>query len=329
MSSMGPSTGHRAEAATPSSLIERLVTLSADLRNLWAADPLLYFPGWDHPFRALGDLLPEQDLDYCADNPQMVPLLWYPALRAADSAAIDLLDHLPSGHPAAPSMLRRSELSAVYSWAIVTRSALRWIGEVTDGVPLVEVGAGSGYWARQMSRAGMDVVATDAAGATANAFTRGFQYADVRLMSATEAVRAHPDRTLMLVWPPHRDPMAIAALSEYAGDTLIYVGEPRGGLCADDAFFDELRRHWRLEAVSPVNVRWLGHNDRIALYRRHGGPETRKGHRPREAGDPFAECDRSITHRNTARTRAGAGAAGSGRPRSPACTRSTSRSGRA
>eukprot|EP00050_Salpingoeca_kvevrii_P017483 m.65594 g.65594 ORF g.65594 m.65594 type:complete len:70 (+) comp7578_c0_seq7:883-1092(+) len=33
-------------------------------------------------------------------------------------------------------------------------------------------------------------------------------------------------------------------LERYRGDTLIYVGEGRGGVNANDAFFDELERSW-------------------------------------------------------------------------------------
>ncbi|MEW9554859.1 hypothetical protein [Nonomuraea sp. NPDC050783] len=248
--------------------LERLVTLCTRLQESWEQDALLRHPGWDRPFRALGDLLPEADVLWSRHNPQMVPLLWYPAVETGVPGVVDVFDHLPRGHPAASLMLRREDLSAMYSWAIVTSSALSWTAGMIGGRGLVEVGAGSGYWSHQLTRAGIDVIATDVAGAADNRFSRGFQYAEVAVEPAAEAVRAHADRVLLLVWPPHRDPMAVQALRAYSGDVLLYAGEPRGGLCADEAFFDELERHWRQEAVCPVAVRWLGHDDRLVLYRR-------------------------------------------------------------
>ncbi|MGW0391241.1 hypothetical protein ACWDYJ_10120 [Streptomyces sp. NPDC003042] len=251
-------------------VVERLVELSTRLQRMWEARPTVTFPGWGHPFRSLAELLPEQDVLFADRNPQMVPLLWYPALRSQGSggSVIEVFDHLPGERSASPLMLRRRDLAGLYSWAVVTASALRWIREVTDGSSLLEVGAGSGYWARQLSVAGLDVVATDLHDVEANGFTHGFRYTTVQRHTAADAVRRHPDRALLLVWPPPADPMAAQALRAYRGEVFLYVGEGPGGMCADAAFFAELRRHWVARATCPLTVRWLGHTDRLTLYRR-------------------------------------------------------------
>ncbi|MFF5703611.1 hypothetical protein ACFY7H_14045 [Streptomyces sp. NPDC012794] len=263
---------HRAApSAGPPPVVERLVELSTRLQRMWDAGPTVTFPGWGHPFRALGELLPEQDVIHADRHPQMVPLLWYPALRSrgpGGRVVVEVFDHLPREEDAAPLMLRRQDLAGLYSWAVLTGSVAQWIRDVTGGTPLLEAGAGSGYWARQLSRAGLDVLATDLNEVEANAFTHGFRYADIETATAVDAVLRHPGRTLMLVWPPPADAMAAEALRAYGGDTFLYVGEGPGGMCADADFFAELRRHWTAGATCPLTVRWLGHGDGVTLYRR-------------------------------------------------------------
>lgn len=73
-------------------------------------------------------------------------------------------------------------------------------------------------------------------------------YNKVRNLSNIDAVRESRGRALLLVYPPP-GPMAIEtvkaylnASSRYHGvlknDTVVYVGEGRGGANADDSFFD-------------------------------------------------------------------------------------------
>ena len=114
-----------------------------------------------------------------------------------------------------------------YSWAVPTEEALDAIAAVA---PIVEVGAGTGYWARLLRDRGVDVVAYDVAppggralngwhsGATASTWT------DVLRGDAWRAA-SHPDRTLMVCWPPYGTPMAATALSAYRGDRVVYIGE--------------------------------------------------------------------------------------------------------
>ncbi|WP_180219529.1 hypothetical protein [Streptomyces sp. UH6] len=239
---------------------------------MWAETECLSFPGWPVPFRPLIDLLPEEDVAAAVQQPQLVPILWYPALVAERDVAagtlLDVFDSLPKGHPLASAMLRREELSRTYSWAVATASAIRWIADVTKGRELLEVGAGAGYWARQLRLAGVDILPTDVHRAGANGYAGGFRYSDVQVTTAVEAVRRHPTRTLMMVWPPLADSMAVEALRAYTGDTFLYIGDGPQGLCADPAFVEELRRHWRLTAVCPLAVRWLGYTDQPRLFRR-------------------------------------------------------------
>jgi hypothetical protein len=178
---------------------------------------------------------------------------------------IEVFDHLPAGY--GDPLPRRQELSRVFSWALASRTALDWIDGCLDGRPLLEVGAGSGYWAGLLRARGVDVLATDAEARTEhNGWTSRFRYTDVRPGQAAQDAADHPDRILALLWPPYQDPMAVETLRAYRGPGLLYLGDRPGGLCADPAFFTELTHRWRPAARCPLTLRWLGNHDSAVFY---------------------------------------------------------------
>ncbi|TDB85529.1 hypothetical protein E1264_20870 [Actinomadura sp. KC216] len=249
-------------------VIGRVAETARRLVGYWERNPGgVRLPGWHAPFRPLGDLLPARDVEFAERNPQMVPLLWYPALSTGPDTrrVIDVLDHLPVDHDAASAMIRRQELSRIYSWAIASRTALDWLGDRLAGRGLLEVGAGSGYWASLLRAQGADVLATDSA-TDRNGYTDRFRFTDVQAATAAEAARCHPDRVLAVIWPPHREPMAAEALAAYQGSGLVYIGGRRGGLCAERSFFDALAEHWRPVSRCPLTLRWLGYDDQATFY---------------------------------------------------------------
>jgi hypothetical protein len=88
-----------------------------------------------------------------------------------------------------------------------------------------------------------------------------FFYSQVRKSHSVESVLQQwqcRSRVLLLVFPPPGD-MAFHAASTYVdvspvfNDTIVYVGEGRGGANADDAFFDLVESgDWVLVKVMPV-----------------------------------------------------------------------------
>jgi hypothetical protein len=88
---------------------------------------------------------------------------------------------------------RRRELAALFAWAIPGDGALAVLARYG---PLLECGAGTGYWAALLRARGADIVACDLA--------PGHKpWTPVRRADSITAVRRHRDRALFLCWPPH------------------------------------------------------------------------------------------------------------------------------
>ena len=191
---------------------------------------------------------------------------------------------------------RRKELAAVFSWAIPDSPALSLLAR--HG-PLLECGAGTGYWAALLRDRGADVLATDIAppgerpavpqitGATE--LHGGHRpWTEVLALDSVRAVRAHPDRALFLCWPPFDDDGAsYAALRAYRGPVLAYIGDGPDGPTGTVRFHQELALNWTpVEQVALAN--WPGLRDRLTVYARN--PDRR----PLDARDRCPQCKRFL-----------------------------------
>lgn len=155
---------------------------------------------------------------------------------------------------------RREALVEEYAWAIPNREAIETI--VEHG-PIVEVGAGTGYWAWCVDQLGGVVAATDAE-PPESTYRRVAAYDARRRVNAMVADEL--DAALLLVWPPYDDPMAKDAIEAYPGETVIYVGEGRGGCTADDRFHRLLHEDWELAETVDIPT-YLGLHDRLEVWR--------------------------------------------------------------
>jgi hypothetical protein len=185
---------------------------------------------------------------------------------------------------------RRRELADYFSWAIPTDEALEVLGA---HAPLVECGAGMGYWSALAQARGVDVVAYDLmppGGRAKNEFhARGHPpWSRIQRGSSVTALRRHRDRALFLCWPPYADDTAsYTALRAYRGDALVYVGESGEGATGSLRFHRELQLNWTLveEVALP---RWPRLRDSLMVYRRN---PSRHPHRER---DRCFACQRFI-----------------------------------
>lgn len=153
----------------------------------------------------------------------------------------------------------REQALSKYSWAVPNEGAIDLIARYS---PLVEIGAGTGYWARLLEDAGADIVAYDLK-PNENPWTCIYQ--GNALVS-----QLHPYRTLFLCWPPLEDNMALHALVAHhlaGGMRVVFVGEGEGGCTANDAFFEFLEKHYVRELTYTI-PQWPGVNDRLSVHRR-------------------------------------------------------------
>lgn len=158
-----------------------------------------------------------------------------------------------------------AELTEHYAWGIPNTDA---IDTLVEHDPILEVGAGNGYWAWCVEQAGGDIVATDS---LQDVDGEPDPWTDVGAMDYREAMHVHGGgRTLFICWPNYGDRWAHNAIELYEeidGRTFIYVGESRGGKTGCEAFHRRLYTNWELtETVDIPTV--LPNNDRMEVWER-------------------------------------------------------------
>lgn len=202
----------------------------------------------------------------------------------------------------------RSQLIARFGFAIPSEEAL---GAILRCSPrgVVELGAGTGYWAYLLQQLGLDVVAFDIAPAPdgQNRWFTGRRAWHPVHRGDYDVVGHHPERTLLVVWPTKNEIWAATAVERYydaGGECLVYVGEGPGGRTGDDVFHALLgeltscvqceygsttspcvcgvEARWRRSETVPL-PHWPGYHDDLHIYTRraHGArPRRRRLHRP-------------------------------------------------
>lgn len=177
---------------------------------------------------------------------------------------------LMSAHPMLP---------LAYAWSIPSPSVLKQLASLIDR-PVIEVGAGRGYWAKQLDRLGVEIRATDLAppGTIANCWATPWKaipgrdcWYPVSREKGSEAARRHAERILMLCYPPPKLPMAARALEAYleaGGTTLILIADE--GNCGDDDFYELLHREMRQEDFLSGHVVWWTARDTVEIWTAKG-----------------------------------------------------------
>jgi hypothetical protein len=160
---------------------------------------------------------------------------------------------------------QRKRLCHRYAWAIPTKEAIACIRRYS---PIVEVGAGTGYWASLLAAAGARIAAydSDPPGIRENIYGHDCQYYPVMPMAWVRWENTRR-KTLFICWPPQDDPMAVNCLTAFRGWHLIYIGESAYGCTATDDFFRRLGRQWT-EIETLAIPQWDGIHDRLHVYER-------------------------------------------------------------
>lgn len=156
----------------------------------------------------------------------------------------------------------RDEMVKKYSFAILTESMIRKIRHLQ---PFLEVGCGNGYWAYELRKRQIEIVATD----PKIKFKWDHDWIKPDLMRACRALKfyIYKNYTLLICWPTLNDEWAYHALKEFKGKRMVYVGEGESGCCAEEKFFNELEKRWYLEKQITI-PQWPGIHDVMWILKR-------------------------------------------------------------
>lgn len=181
----------------------------------------------------------------------------------------------------------RQKLVAEYAWAIPSEEALQTIA--AEG-PIVEIGAGNGYWAWELEKRGVDILAYDPDPYEEGQFVvLGERWEDLEdggkaLAVVDEGQRVyrrrwahvykgdhtvaegHGDRSLFICWPTWGGAWATEAVEASHADTVLMVGE-LGGCTGDEGLVPALARDFKLTKTVEIPRYW-GVHDSLTVWRR-------------------------------------------------------------
>jgi hypothetical protein len=103
-------------------------------------------------------------------------------------------------------------------------------------IGIVEMGAGSGHWAKALKDAGVDVIAFDSGESLP--LVNDAKKFEVK-QGNPDVLKSYRNRALLLVYPPP-GPMAVNSLNAHESRVVIYCGEGIDGVNANREFFKRL-----------------------------------------------------------------------------------------
>jgi hypothetical protein len=193
-----------------------------------------------------------------------------PQLRAGMNPLLDMIrKSLDSDGSLSPRSLEafakvRPACCVMFSWAVPTIEALQ---AIEAHGPIVEMGAGTGYWAKLLRLRGVDVLAYDKHPGQNEQASHIWTAVRVGTPSVLESEAVSPGRNLLLCWPPYDEPMAYECLEHFQGERVFYVGESPGGCTGDEDFHEKLRRDFDVEKSIDL-PQWPGIHDYLSVWRR-------------------------------------------------------------
>lgn len=149
-----------------------------------------------------------------------------------------------------------------YAWAIPSDEAIK---EIAKYSPLLEIGAGSGYWAFLLQKQNVDIVCIDAQ----MGYTFKKNYVEVK-KGTDRLIKNYTNRNLFLCWPNHSSSFAMRCLRNFfksEAKYFIFVGEDWGGCTGGNDFFD--LKHKKFELVNKIFIpQWDGIHDYVSIWRK-------------------------------------------------------------
>lgn len=154
-----------------------------------------------------------------------------------------------------------------WSWAVPNERAIKLIASLG---PIIECGAGTGYWASLIKSVGGNILAFDEA-PYKNHWCEG-KHTKV-FMGNADVCRKTTRPVLLLCWPPYDDSFAADCLVAFGASRtrrnykrrVVFIGESEGGCTGDDAFFKLLNERW--SCIDQLDIpQWYGIHDYLFVY---------------------------------------------------------------
>ena len=181
-------------------------------------------------------------------------------MRSLDNPYLDAIRKLPEREN---DWSARRKLVPKYAWAIPDEEAIREIAKLS---PILEMGAGSGYWAYLLTQAGAKVFAYDN-------FTRKTQKATKTWFPVKRGsfgkVDLHSNKTLLLCWPEYEHYMASECLKRHKGKFVVHVGEENSGCTANPEFHEIVNDNHFFKLKKTIRIpQWDSIYDKVFIYER-------------------------------------------------------------
>ena len=106
------------------------------------------------------------------------------------------------------------------------------IKKIAQFSPLIEVGAGSGFWANELTKMGAKI----------DAFDSGLDFAP----------KYFSVNMIESLWPSDKLNWPFEIISSQPWKRIIYIGEKKGSRMANDAFFDYLKTHYEIKDIKQM-----------------------------------------------------------------------------
>ena len=119
----------------------------------------------------------------------------------------------------------REEYTREYGFPVVTGEAIEKIRKAVGDNPIVEIGAGNGWLARELCERGLTVHPTDPTSLEENEYGLGLtEHMPVEKLDGLEALDQYPDCDLLWSWPQMASYVP-EVMKSFRGKHLIYIGE--------------------------------------------------------------------------------------------------------
>lgn len=167
-------------------------------------------------------------------------------------------------------LFARGEATSLYSWAVPTAVAINKIAEFQ---PIIEMGAGLGFWAYLLRQLGVRVDAFDGFEEGGFGYSPEDTWSEVLLGGPEKLAEYPPEWSLLLVWPPYSKSFGTDCLIQCNSDFVITVGEGSGGCNGDDWYHMVLDEAFeRIDSIVDF-PQWDGIHDELVVHKRIISPD--------------------------------------------------------